>query len=118
MNKLILFVLLVSPLLTFAQQTPDSVCPQISITGPSEILDVKKPIIFVATISDEIKNFNPTYVWTTSTGEIVDGQGTLTVSVRSNLSDSPTVTLEVKGLPKNCANTASESYAVIIIIFV
>ena len=110
MRKLLLIALLVFPPLVIGQQASDPRCPQISVMGPSGIPDFKKPIVFVATVGDEMQKFNPTYVWTTSTGEIVDGQGTLTVSVLHNDPRfSLTVTLEVKGLPEHCPNAASEA---------
>lgn len=48
------------------------------------------------------------YVWSVSTGSILAGQGTSTIDVREPNGSCITATVEIKGFPESCPNTASE----------
>lgn len=67
-------------------------------------------MIFMASLSEEAEKFNLQYNWTISGGEIIEGQGTLAVNVlQKGAGGGFTVTVEVGGLPPDCAHTASET---------
>jgi hypothetical protein len=94
----------------FAQTSETSPCPTINLTGPWEVTKLDEPIIFRAEVSQEVHNFNAKYNWSVSSGEIIEGQGTLTIKVlRKELGKYITAALEVTGLPKECVNSASET---------
>lgn len=95
----------------FAQsQIPADGCPTISVTGPAGITIPGEVATFTASIEGERPD-NIEYLWTAINGEIVSGQGTLSVRVRmpKNMNSTLTVTIELVGLPKTCPNSASES---------
>lgn len=91
-----------------AQEKLNSDCPMISVTGPSGLVSPGQLAMFSAQIDNKANNFTLEYEWSTSVGKIVTGQGTSRIEVVMP-AHSLTVTLEVKGLPSNCPNIASES---------
>lgn len=94
----------------FAQTSETSPCPTISVTGPSGIPMPNESINFSASVDNKGNDSEIKYVWSVSHGKIVEGQGTQNIKVILAPSDgSLTVTVEVKGFPTNCPNTASES---------
>ncbi len=96
-----------------AQTNETSPCPMISITGPSDIISPNEPIIFAAHFSKKAEDFNLKYNWIVSSGEIIEGQGTLIVKVLQNdISKNLTATVEIKGLPKECESIASVTMSV------
>lgn len=91
-------------------QTVESLCPQ--ITPPNEILVPQKVALFTIVNGKEIYEYN----WTVSSGTIIKGQGTSEIELILTPSDfgkNINVTLEINGLPKNCANKISETVSVI-----
>ena len=83
-------------------------CPTISVDGPTGPVQAGKPVAFTGDVSYEAKNYNPKYEWSIAGGRIVDGQGTLSITVvQPNTGDNLTATLAVKGLPEDCPNTSS-----------
>jgi hypothetical protein len=94
----------------FAQTNNTLPCPTLSVTGPPGISVPDEPITFTASIGEEAKDYEIEYNWTIHGGEIVEGQGTTSVSVLRNVQgQSLMVTVNVSGLPDGCSNTASES---------
>lgn len=93
----------------FAQTSNTAPCPAISVTGPAGISQLNEPITFTASIGAEAKDYNVRYNWTAKGGEIIEGQETLSIKILpDNLGNSLSATLEVIGLPKDCANMFSE----------
>lgn len=111
MRKLIILTFLILPSSVFisAQATKDSACPNIPVSGPAGIAAPGELTTFSAQITSIDPATNIEYLWSASAGEIVSGQGTATISVRQPTSNLLTVTLEVKGLPAECPNVASET---------
>lgn len=91
---------------SFAQNNQSTACPEIDVTGPSGIPQPGETVTFTANISGTVLK-NITYIWTISTGEISEGQGTPTITVKPDTSF--TVTVEIKGLPESCPNASSET---------
>lgn len=87
-----------------------SSCPTISVMGPSGIVPIGENMIFTAKIGKEAENYKIEYFWTVTNGKIVDGQGTLNPKFISDDGCSGSATLQVKGLPENCPQTASVSF--------
>jgi hypothetical protein len=94
----------------FAQTNNTLPCPTVSVTGPPGISAPNQPITFTVSIGEEAKDFKIAYNWTINAGEIVEGQGTTSVSVlRTVQGQNLTATVTVSGLPDGCNNTASET---------
>jgi hypothetical protein len=94
----------------FGQTNNTAPCPTVSVIGPPGIPVPNEPIIFTASLSKEAVNYKVNYNWTVSGGRILDGQGTETLRVTpNNLGESLTVTVEIIGLPADCANKVSET---------
>jgi len=94
-------------------QTEDSPCPKLSVAGPTSP-DSESPWIYTALVENESDYPEIKYLWDTTAGKIISGQGTRTIEldVRDTGGLSITVTVEIKGLPKNCPNTFSETLSV------
>ena len=97
-------------ILLFAPGVFGQECPIVSVTCPDS--SDGDSIIFHAAVTG-----NPdkaTYRWTVSTGTITAGQGSpsITVSGPGFEGQTLTATVEVEGIPKECASTASCSVKV------
>src|SRR4051794_32096220 len=89
-----------------AQVNPQ--CPVISVDGPAGIVEYGEPIPFTATVKPPESKL--TFKWTVTPGAIVEGQGTPTIKVSVGPDDGHvTATVEIGGLPQECANVASET---------
>jgi len=98
---------------TFPQTNETSPCPTINLSGPAGIPDADEPIVFTAALSKGAEKFNLKYVWTVSTGEIIEGQGTLALKVlQKDLYETLTASLEIIGLSKQCVSTVSETVSI------
>ena len=109
MKKLIVTSIAIFSLL-FAQAQD---CPGISVLPYSDQVTAGDTLMFTAVT--KFLKVNVTYNWSISAGTIISGQGTARILVNiKELSDQfVTATLEVGGLPANCANTASASAEII-----
>ena len=85
-------------------------CPTISVTGPAGITQPGDPMTFSANIAGSVPR-GVSYFWTVSEGEILEGQGTLNLKVKTpnRSSFNITATLEIGSLPDGCPNTVSET---------
>ncbi|MFN0138669.1 MAG: hypothetical protein ACKVQW_01110 [Pyrinomonadaceae bacterium] len=101
-------ILIVLSILASAQNKTDS-CPAISVIGPSGPVGEGKLAPFTARVESKGREYTLEYIWSTSAGKIASGQGTTSIEVVMPDSHSLTVTVEVKGIPTDCPNTASES---------
>ena len=100
---------------TFAQTDKISPCPTIDLASPSNIPVEGEPITFTASLSKEAEKFDLKYVWTISSGKIVEGHGTLAIKVlqKENFNNGLTATFEIIGLPDQCEKKASASAPII-----
>jgi hypothetical protein len=109
MKKLLsITVAIFSLLFTKAQN-----CPGVSVTPYSFEIAAGDTLVFIAgTTGVEI---NVSYNWTISAGTIISGQGTAKIMVNTDGLGGQyvTATVELKGLPAKCTNTASSSVEVI-----
>ncbi len=85
-------------------------CPTISVTGPASVVLPGENMTFTANVSGVDLN-KIEYKWSLEKGKIVEGQGTpvITISTEGLKDTTTTVTVEIKGLPAGCTNTASET---------
>lgn len=97
-----------------AQNTSEKlVCPILSVTGPSAMLDYDKPLNFKLDIDKKLYP-NTKVKWTVSYGKILSGEDSESIKVE-NLSSAGMETIaiaEVIGLPERCEKTASASYLI------
>ncbi|HSE36955.1 MAG TPA: hypothetical protein VLG74_06595, partial [Blastocatellia bacterium] len=82
-------------------------CPQVSVSCPSDGVDVGTPITFTASVSGGPESM--TYNWSVSVGTITSGQGTpsITVDTAGLGGQSVTATLSLGGVDPACTSTAS-----------
>ena len=93
-------------------QSEKSPCPEIDISiDANKIFNPTEPMLFTVKVGDEAKNLVLGYAWTVSQGKIIEGQGTpsIKVDIEKLYDTNITATVEIKGLPENCANVESET---------
>ena len=87
-------------------------CPKIEIRSPmNQIVREGTPVTFSAAQTGGDAAVAPTFVWSTSAGIIMSGQGTRNISVDSNgaaLDRQITASLWVSGYPGECASQFSQ----------
>lgn len=91
---------------SFAQTNATMPCPTVSLIGPDSPSKPNEPQIFSVSLSKEAKNYKIEYIWLVHNGEILEGQGTQTVTILPNekvIGENLTATVEFKGLPEGCA---------------
>ncbi len=94
--------------IAFSQITENSHCLKISVLGPAGIAEPNESVTYTVNVDRKGQELKLEYIWSVSVSEILQGQGTQTISVRQPSSQSLTVTIEIKGLPENCSNMFSE----------
>lgn len=115
MKRIIFFLILLSAFYvsTFAQ-TDKSACPTINIVMPQSAIPADTEISIAVGLTNMSENYNLQYKWKVSSGEIIDGQGTDVISFLSKKdSVNIRVTVNIKGLPEKCNNTASETFPLV-----
>jgi hypothetical protein len=106
--SLILFLTFIFTFAVSAQTNQSLVCPSLNVSG-GELAKPNENTYFSANIDTEGIDLKLEYLWAVSTGEIVEGQGTKNIVVKVPEDESVTATVEVKGFPEDCRNTASET---------
>lgn len=94
-----------------AQGVPKQPCPTISVSCPADFKD-GEPIKVTASVIGGDPNIVPVYVWSVSTGKIIEGQGSPTITVAPNDwgGKSFTGTVTVSGFDQACPVIASCSF--------
>jgi hypothetical protein len=94
-------------------QADKSPCPTLSVNGSLKETSSNIILSFKADVRDfDLSKL--TYIWTVYNGEILNGQGTSTITVKSEkpYEKSITAVIKLQGLPENCPNTASETASI------
>jgi hypothetical protein len=87
-----------------AERSIPNECPTISVACPTE----DGGIAFIARVKGEDPNAKLGYQWSITRGEIKSGQGTAKIIVKAERDGSGIgASVEVLGLPAECANKAS-----------
>jgi len=107
--------LLAAAVSVVAQEEPRADCPTISVTGPAGVWLPGETIWFTT----ELKGTSPkniSFQWSVDKGEIVNGQGTKDIQVRSPSDTEPrlTATVSVIGFAEGCRAKASDTAFTII----
>lgn len=85
-------------------------CPQINVLGPAGTFSPGQPMRYTLSITGEPAGRALEFVWTTTDGTIVRGQGTREVVVGGWTGErGVTVTVAIKGLPTDCPSLWSET---------
>jgi hypothetical protein len=92
-----------------SQTDETSNCPIINLLGPAGIVAPNETATYLVTLDMKGQELKLEYIWSISESEILQGQGTKSISVKQPLSQSLTVTIEIKGFPEGCSNTFSEN---------
>lgn len=100
-------LLLTFSVVTFAQTNETPPCPTFSITGPPGIVMPNESARYSVVVDTKGKNLKLEYAWFISSGTILEGQGTPTLTVKQPVNNSLTVMVKIKGFPDYCSNTAS-----------
>lgn len=92
-----------------AQTNPNTTCPMIDVTGGGSRVGLNEPTTFTAQVEGyDLSKLS--FKWTVSTGDILEGQGTLSIKVlQKNYNENLTAVFEVIGLPDGCPTAASET---------
>ena len=92
-----------------AQTNPNPNCPNLNVSSGG-IVKPGEPMLFTAQV-EGYGTSGLSFDWSVSTGEILEGQGTTTIKVlkKKDNRENLTATVQVKGLPEGCGNTASET---------
>jgi hypothetical protein len=105
MKKLFLMLLVAASSGASAQTN----CPFVNVTGPESVPKGEKVTFTVAITGGDAKA-KPSYVWTSSDGKIVGGQGTTSMILDTKPITAPgtiTATVDVGGYPKECITSSS-----------
>src|SRR5918912_1132691 len=88
---------------------PAGHCPAVTIEHPDDMVWPGTPVTLTAKVSGGGRGAPPTFFWTVSSGEVINGQGTstLTIDTTSMSFSDITVTVEVGGLAEECDRAAS-----------
>lgn len=85
-------------------------CPEINVNGPASYPQPEEEFSYTVTLDEKAEKLELEYVWSVDKGEIIKGQGTRQIIVKYHNFDSTTIaTVEIKGLPKNCPSSFSDS---------
>lgn len=98
-------------------QSQAASCPSLKINCPTDIVWPGTPTDISLNISDINSPLNLKYTWQLSVGQIISGQGTPKITVDTtglDLDGKPvTVSVEIDGMPTECAKTVSCDFTVI-----
>lgn len=115
----LIFIFVVSIRVVAIAQTPEStpkcaLCPPVTVTCPTDITSLDRPVTISGNISGGDPNALYTYQWELSAGKILAGQGTSTITVEFVPNEPTTATLTVggSGMPIDCNRTASCTFSV------
>lgn len=88
-------------------------CPNVAIECPDRVV-VGEPLTFRSTVTGGSSSVRPTYNWTVSAGQIIDGQGTDTIRVNTTglAGQSVTATLSMGGYNLDCTATCTVQFPV------
>ena len=86
-------------------QANENVCPSIDLLSASYSNGIE---VYTVKLGNGIEKYNVGYKWQAKGGKIISGQNTYQVAFLRDSSETD-IKIEVDGLPKNCANTYSES---------
>lgn len=89
--------------------TETGMCPSFWINVP----DIEDDLVsFTATIDGKLPE-NVSFLWMVKGGDIVNGQGTTSLTVRGRKGENVSVAFEINGLPKQCKNSVYETAPII-----
>ncbi len=87
-------------------------CPTVTVDCPTQLITPGEIATVTANVAGAAPNLKLDYAWSISTGSIIAGQGTQTITVDTTGTDRQTLTatVEVGGLDFSCQKTASCSF--------
>jgi hypothetical protein len=96
-------------------QTNKNFCSEIKFAETQSLLNINESAQINVEINEEFKKSKIKYLWTVSGGKITSGQGTPAIELTPGSGDSGYnifVTVKLSGLPANCLDTHSHTFAV------
>ena len=91
-------------------QTESVICPTISVDGPYTSVLPGELVTFTAFVTNAEK-YKIKYEWSVDEGEIIEGQGTSIVKVKTG-ANTTRATVEIIGLPAECKYTTASDTTV------
>ncbi len=91
-----------------AQTNQDAACSTVEVRGGG-VPRPNETSYFTADVDKKGKELKIEYIWTVRGAKIIKGQGTNTIEVKVLEDGYLTATVEVKGFPEECPNSASEA---------
>lgn len=110
----VIFILALCNADGFAQANKDF-CSEIKFAEEQRLLNINKPARINVEVGEEFKSYKIKYLWAASGGKITRGQGTSAIELTPGLKDEGYnifVTVKLDGLPENCLNTMTHTFAV------
>ncbi|HEX8737671.1 MAG TPA: hypothetical protein VF721_20230 [Pyrinomonadaceae bacterium] len=96
-------------------QTNKNFCSEIKFAEEQSLLYAEKPAQIKVEVNEEFKKYKIKYLWTVSGGEITRGQGASGIELTPRPVDEGNnifVTVKLDGLPENCLDTNTHTFAV------
>jgi hypothetical protein len=109
----ILFFILAFVFTVSAQEKQISDCPTVDVRGGG-VPRRNETSYFTADVDKKGKKLKIEYIWTVRGGKIIEGQGMETIAVKVSGENALSATVEIKGFPEGCSNSATETAAIII----
>lgn len=110
----VILILAFSTTVSFAQINK-SFCSEIKFAETQSLLNVNEPAWINVEVNDEFRKYKIEYLWTVSGGKITRGQGTPKIELTPGSQDNGyniNVTVKLNGLPENCFDTSTHTFAV------
>ncbi|HLL99821.1 MAG TPA: hypothetical protein VK400_02095 [Pyrinomonadaceae bacterium] len=110
----VIFILAFGSAAAFAQIDKDF-CSEIKFAEEQRLLNVNEPARINVEVGEEFKKYKIEYLWTVSGGKLTRGQGTREIELTPGSADEGYnifVTVKLAGLPENCLDTHSHTFAV------
>jgi hypothetical protein len=109
-----IFILAFSNAAVFAQTNKDF-CSELKFPETQRVMNVNEPVRISVEVGEEFKKYKIKYIWAASGGKITRGQQTSAIELTPGSEDGGNnifVTVKLDGLPENCLDTNTHSFAV------
>ena len=113
LRSLLFWVILLLPVPFTRAQTD---CPKLTVTGPAGVTQPGEPMTIYADVTGD-KSKKYWFAWTITDSVIMGGQGTSELKARylpQAWGGRVTASVTVRGLPRGCADSASDTFAIIV----
>jgi hypothetical protein len=110
----VIFILAFGSAAVFAQTDKDF-CSELKFAETQRVLNIYEPVRINVEVNEEFKKYKIKYLWAASGGKITRGQFTSEIELTPGSVDEGNnifVTVKLDGLPANCLDTNTHTFAV------